>query len=90
MTSLGVNGLDEKNLITKLDLQLDLGPKPDPRQSRSNCQGGGCTCERRAGICLGSLFVTNLLKGSDGEAPASQPPTIPPSPHRAIVDAAEC
>ena len=25
----------------KLDLQLDLGPEPDPRQSRSTCQEGG-------------------------------------------------
>ena len=39
---------------------------------------------------LDPRFVTNLLKGSDGEAPACQPPTNPPSPHDATVDAAEC
>ena len=36
-----MNGLDEKNPVTKLDLQLDLGPEPDTRQSRSTCQEGG-------------------------------------------------
>ena len=36
-----MNGLDKKNPVTKLDLQLDLGPEPDTRQSRSNCQEGG-------------------------------------------------
>ncbi len=36
-----MNGLDEKNPVAKLDLQLDLGPEPDPRQSRSTCQEGG-------------------------------------------------
>ena len=36
-----MNGIDEKNPVTKLDLQLDLGPEPDTRQSRSTCQEGG-------------------------------------------------
>ena len=35
-------------------------------------------------------FMTDRVKGMDGEAPACQPPTTAPSPHRVSVDVAEC
>ena len=35
-------------------------------------------------------FVRDLMMGVDGEAPACQPPTSAPSPHRATVDAVQC
>ena len=34
--------------------------------------------------------MTDRVKGMDGEAPACQPPTTAPSPHRVSVDVAEC
>ena len=35
-------------------------------------------------------IVRDLMMGVDGEAPACQPPTSAPSPHRATVDAVQC
>ena len=43
--------------------------------------------ERRG---TGFPLVTHRVMGVNGEAPACQPPTNAPSPHRATVDAAHC
>ena len=42
------------------------------------------------GVDDGPPIVTHPTMGMDGEAPACQPPTTAPSPHRATVDVVQC
>ena len=42
------------------------------------------------GVDDGPPIVTHPMMGMDGEAPACQPPTTAPSPHRATVDVVQC